>query len=176
MTSPVSPWSENLSETLNVILTAFLVGTMAQVSHKISELDQSLQNYTQLVFDSRMSDEDEIIAKTPFATSGSLASAKQKHKGNQHVSSANWFTLDQRCLTNLNSQSYSSQVCNRPAKWYSQQAAVVSCWHYLIETMPSLCNIVLYWWSISFHLIILWICSIEIHHSIIDYCLHLYQE
>lgn len=64
-------------------IAAFLVGTMAQVSHKISELDQSLQNYTQLVFDSRMSEDDEFTTKTPYPKSGGLASAKQKRRGNK---------------------------------------------------------------------------------------------
>lgn len=59
---------------------AFLVGTMAQVNRKICDLDQSLQDYTQLVFDSRLSEEDDgqIYA---FTAGESLASAKHKRKG-----------------------------------------------------------------------------------------------
>lgn len=68
--------------TLTMTPTAFLVGTMAQVSQRIGELDRSLQDYTQLVFDSRLSEHEDTTTTLPFSPgSSSVASAKHKRRG-----------------------------------------------------------------------------------------------
>ncbi|XP_067933281.1 protein FAM227A-like [Watersipora subatra] len=67
----------------------FLVGTMAQVNERIGELDRSLQDYTQLVFDSRMSENDETAIVLPFSPGSSLASAKQRRKVKSEAEQAN---------------------------------------------------------------------------------------
>ena len=55
---------------------------MAQVNQRIGELDRSLQDYTQLVFDSRLSENDDTDVVMPFSPSSSQRSAKHKRKGN----------------------------------------------------------------------------------------------
>lgn len=57
---------------------------MAIVNQKIGELDKSLQDYTQLVFDSRVSSVQEEVAAAPpnpLSPRSSLASAKHRRKG-----------------------------------------------------------------------------------------------
>lgn len=54
---------------------------MAQVNQRIGELDKSLQDYTQLVFDSRLSENEDTATVMRFTTGSSLASARHKRKG-----------------------------------------------------------------------------------------------
>lgn len=61
-------------------IVAFLVGTMAQVSKKIGELDKSLQEYTQLVFDSRLSEHEDTTTVMPFTPDNGSTHTSAKHK------------------------------------------------------------------------------------------------
>lgn len=54
---------------------------MAQVNQRIGDLDRSLQDYTQLVFDSRMSENEDTDIVMRFTPGSSIASAKHRRRG-----------------------------------------------------------------------------------------------